>query len=83
VGFTLCQRLPRLASLSRCRPLVFDWCRAASSSHVVVVQLQGQLLAQERELHRKEGAIIAWEDRLVAFKRALGKVLAELDVGCV
>jgi hypothetical protein len=33
---------------------------------VVADELQGQLLAQERELDSREGVIAAWEDGLVA-----------------
>jgi hypothetical protein len=47
------------------------------------IELQGQLLARERELDSREGAITAWKDGLVAFERTLGKVLTEHDVGCV
>jgi hypothetical protein len=45
----------------------------------VTVELQGQLLAQERELDSCEGAIISWEEGLVAFVHALGEVSAERD----
>jgi hypothetical protein len=43
----------------------------------VAVELRGQLLARERELERREGAITAWEDGLVAFERVLGRVHIE------
>jgi hypothetical protein len=52
---------------------------SSSPSHAVTVELQGQLLAQERELDSCEGAIIVWEEGLVAFARALGEVHAERD----
>jgi hypothetical protein len=39
-------------------------------SHVVAAELQGHILAQERELDSREGAVIAWEEGLVAFARA-------------
>jgi hypothetical protein len=59
----------------------FDWCRAPSPSHVVAVELQGQLLARERELDSREGVITAWEDGLAAFERALGEVMKECCTG--
>jgi hypothetical protein len=37
-------------------------------------ELQEQLLAQERELDSRKGAIIAWEDGMTAFERAPGRV---------
>jgi hypothetical protein len=46
---------------------------------LVVVELQGQLLARERELDSREGAIITWEEGLVAFACALGEVCMEHD----
>jgi hypothetical protein len=45
--------------------------------------LQGQLLTWEMELDSREGATTVWEDGLVAFKCALGKVLTECDTGRV
>jgi hypothetical protein len=45
----------------------------------VAAELQGQLLAQERELDSREGAIIMWEDGLAAFECALGEVHTEHD----
>jgi hypothetical protein len=59
--------------------LLADWCRAPSPLNVVVVELQGQLLARGRELDSREGAIAMWEDGLMAFECALGKVSAERD----
>jgi hypothetical protein len=37
----------------------------------VAVELQAQLLARERELDSREGAIITWEEGLAALARAL------------
>jgi hypothetical protein len=51
-----------------------------SSSHVVTVELQGWLLARERELDNHEGAIVMWEEGLVAFAHVLGEVHAKCDV---
>jgi hypothetical protein len=53
---------------------------ASSPSHVVIIELQGQLLAQERELDSREGAIVTWEEGLAAFARVLGEVRMECDV---
>jgi hypothetical protein len=39
----------------------------------VIVELQEQLLAQERELDSREGTIVTWEEGLIAFTRALGR----------
>jgi hypothetical protein len=50
---------------------------------VVAVELQGQLIARERELDSRECDIATWDDVLVAFERALGKVLRECDIGRV
>jgi hypothetical protein len=47
----------------------------------VTIELQGQLLAKERELDSWKGAITTWEDGLASIKHALGKVLTERDVG--
>jgi hypothetical protein len=49
----------------------------------VAAELQGQLLARDRELHSREGAITAWEDRLVAFAHVLGEVHTEHDASHV
>jgi hypothetical protein len=43
------------------------------------VELQERLLAQERELDSREGAIATWEDGLAAFKCSLGKVCTKCD----
>jgi hypothetical protein len=45
----------------------------------MTVELQKRLLAWERELDSQEGAIVAWEEGLVAFARALGEEHAERD----
>jgi hypothetical protein len=45
----------------------------------MAIELQEQLLARERELDSWEGSIAAWEDGLVAFERAHGKVHTERD----
>jgi hypothetical protein len=37
-----------------------------------VVELREQLLAREKELERKEGAITAWEDGVPVFEGPLG-----------
>jgi hypothetical protein len=53
---------------------------------VVVVELQGQLLARgagRGELDSREGAIAVWEDGLAALELALGKVHMEHDSSCV
>jgi hypothetical protein len=50
---------------------------------VLVAELQEHLLAQERELDSREGAIAMWEEALVAFERALGKVHMERDASRV
>jgi hypothetical protein len=50
---------------------------------VVAIELQGQLLARERELDSREGIIAAWEDGLVAFECALGKVHVKCNVSHV
>jgi hypothetical protein len=46
---------------------------------VAAVKLREQLLAWERELESKEGAITAWEDGLAMFEHALGRVCTERD----
>jgi hypothetical protein len=40
------------------------------------------VLAQDRELDSREGAIIVWEEGLAAFARALKEVPAEHDGSC-
>jgi hypothetical protein len=72
-----------LASFSLRRSLFFHWYNAPSPSPVMTVELQGQLLARERELNSREGALTTCEDGLAAFKCALGKVLTERDPGRV
>jgi hypothetical protein len=49
---------------------------------VVTVELQGQLLVQERELNSHDGAIITWEEGLASFVHALEEVHAECDAIC-
>jgi hypothetical protein len=48
---------------------------------IVLDELQKQLLAPKGELDSREGTIIAWEDGLVTYKRALGIACMERDVG--
>jgi hypothetical protein len=43
----------------------------------VAVELQGQLLARERELVSREGVVVTWEEGLVAFSSTLGEVHME------
>jgi hypothetical protein len=43
----------------------------------VAIQLREQLLAGERELESREGAIAAWEDGLAVFEHTLGRVCTE------
>jgi hypothetical protein len=45
----------------------------------MIVELQEQLLARERELDNREGAIVAWGESLTVFARALGEVTTECD----
>jgi hypothetical protein len=58
-------------------------CRAPSASYAVEIKLQGQLLAQERELDSREGGIAMWEDGLAALECTLGKVCMEHDTNHV
>jgi hypothetical protein len=53
------------------------------ATSAVAVELWEQLLAQGRELKSRKGAITAWEDGLVAFECALGRVHTNRDVSCV
>jgi hypothetical protein len=39
---------------------------------VVIVELEEQLIARERELDSQEDAIVMWEEGLVALARARG-----------
>jgi hypothetical protein len=41
---------------------------------MVATELQEQLLARERELDSREGAVATWEDGLVTSQRALERV---------
>jgi hypothetical protein len=43
----------------------------------MVVELQAQLLSQERELDSQKGAIITWEDGLMASERTLCRACRE------
>jgi hypothetical protein len=45
----------------------------------MVEELQEQLHAQEKELNKREGAIIVWEDGLATSDRDLGRVCIEHD----
>jgi hypothetical protein len=45
----------------------------------VAVDLQGKLLARERELNSQEGVIVAWEEGLVAFAHTLAEVHVKRD----
>jgi hypothetical protein len=49
-----------------------EWCRIPCPSHVVAIELQGQLLAWERELDSREGTIAMWEEGLAVFMHAWG-----------
>jgi hypothetical protein len=68
-------------------PLV-DWCRpsppppGAVATSAVVGELRGQLLAWERELDSREGAISVWEDGLVASECTLGRACVDHDAAC-
>jgi hypothetical protein len=53
-----------------------------SPSRAVAIELRGQLLARERELDSREGAITAWENGLVASECFLGRVCVECDIEC-
>jgi hypothetical protein len=45
----------------------------------LVIELQEQLLARERELDSREGTIAMYEDGLLAFEHALGRVHMDHD----
>jgi hypothetical protein len=45
----------------------------------MIIELQEQLLARERELDNREGAIVAWGESLTVFARALREVTTECD----
>jgi hypothetical protein len=45
----------------------------------VVIELQEQLFARERQLDSREGGIIAWEEGLAAFAHMLREVHVERD----
>jgi hypothetical protein len=46
---------------------------------MVTVEMQGQLLARERELDSWEGVIVAWEEGLAAFVHVLGEMCTKHD----
>jgi xanthosine utilization system XapX-like protein len=46
---------------------------------VVAIEVQEQLLAQERELDSREGVIATWEDGLATSEHALGRACMERD----
>jgi hypothetical protein len=48
----------------------------------IVVKLQGQLLAWERELDSWEGALVAFKNGLVTFECALGRACMERYAEC-
>jgi hypothetical protein len=48
-------------------------------SSAVVAELQEQLLARERELDSREGAIVTWEESLLVSARTLREASAESD----
>jgi hypothetical protein len=49
----------------------------------VVVELQEQLLARERELDSREGVVVAWKEGLAAFMHMLRVVRAECNASHV
>jgi hypothetical protein len=49
----------------------------------VVIEQQGLILARERELDRRDGAITTWEDGLAAFEHSLGMVHVKRDTSHV
>jgi hypothetical protein len=55
-------------------------CVVATS--VVADELWGQLLAREREMDNREGAITAREDGLASSNRALGRTCMDRDAAC-
>jgi hypothetical protein len=48
----------------------------------VIAKLQDQLLAREMELDSREGTVIAWEESLATFTRALREALMGHDASC-
>jgi hypothetical protein len=52
------------------------------AASVMAIELQEQLLARERELDSKEGALMNREDGLAASLCALGRVHMECDAKC-
>jgi hypothetical protein len=53
------------------------------ATSTAAVELQVQLLAREKELDSRKGAIAAWEDGLTAFVHALVGVCTKYDDRCV
>jgi hypothetical protein len=49
---------------------------------VVAVEPREQLLAQERGLDNREGAIVAWEDGLATSECTLGRAPVECTAEC-
>jgi hypothetical protein len=45
----------------------------------VIVELQEQLLARRKKLENQDGAIISWEESLMAFARMLREASLEHD----
>jgi hypothetical protein len=43
-----------------------------SSLHAVTIELEGQLLAWDRELDSRKGAIVVWQEGLATFVHAWG-----------
>jgi hypothetical protein len=52
------------------------------ATSAVAGELRGQLLAWERELDSREGAISVWEDGLVASECTLGRACVDHDAAC-
>jgi hypothetical protein len=48
----------------------------------MVVELQEQLLALERELGSREGTFMGWEDGMLFFECTLGRARTEVDTEC-
>jgi hypothetical protein len=82
-SFILHWHLLGLAPLSWHRLSIVHWCRAPSPSHAVTIELQGQLLAREKELDSREGVVVTWEEGLVVFMRALWELHAGHDTSRV
>jgi hypothetical protein len=48
----------------------------------IAIELQEQFLAQERELDSSEGALVAWENSLMASECVLGRACMERNAEC-